>query len=103
MEVTTRMELADTLRRAANGTIPEEEFWRLFRDWSTTVDDPRIMIAWEQAEHYWTNFHERNVFSIRVKPDEGQLEQGREAFRLLARAFEEDWTEERIEEQLHQI
>jgi hypothetical protein len=97
------MEIASTLRRAAEGTIPEEEFWRRFRDWSAIVDDPRIMIAWEQADHYWANFHERNIFFIRVKPDEGQLLQGREALGLLAKAFEEDWSEERIEKALHQI
>ena len=103
MEVATRLELVDTFRLAANGTIPEEEFWRRFRDWSITLDDPRTMIAWEQADHYWANFHERNIFSVRVKPDEGQLEQGREALRLLAKAFEEDWSEERIEKALHKI
>jgi hypothetical protein len=103
LAVATRAEIAETLRRAANGTIPEEEFWRRFGNWSATFDDPRIIIARYQAEHYWGNFHERNIFFIRVKPDEGQLIQGREALNLLAQAFEEDWAEERIEHELHQI
>src|SRR5689334_12209361 len=90
--VATRMEVADTLRSAAAGAIPEEEFWRRFRDWSATIDDPRIMIAWEQAEHYWSNFHRRNIFLVPVKADKSQLERGREALTLLAKAFEEDWS-----------
>jgi hypothetical protein len=97
LAVATRAEIADTLRRAANGTIPEEELWRRFRNWSATFDDPRIIIASYQAEHYGGNFHARNIFFIRVNPDEEQLIQGREALNLLAQAFEEDWAEERIE------
>jgi hypothetical protein len=103
LTLATRAEIADTLRRAANGTIPEEEFWQRFDRWSATFDDARILITREQAEHYWGNFHARNIFFIRVKPDEGQLRQGREALNLLAQAFEEDWPEQRLEHELHEI
>jgi hypothetical protein len=103
LTVATRAKIADTLRRAANGTIPEEEFWRRFRSWSGTFDDPRIIIARYQAEHYWANLHARNIFFIRVKPDEEQLIQGREALNLLAQAFQENWPEKRLEHALHQI
>src|SRR2546423_12512748 len=99
----TRLEIAETLLRAADGTIPEDEFWQRFRSWSMTLKDPRIMIAWEEADHYWSNFHRKNIFFIRVKPDENQLEQGREALRLLAKAFGDGWVEERIEKELRQI
>lgn len=103
MEVTTRITVAETLRQAAEGTIPEEEFWRRFQDWSNSLNDPRIMLAWEQAEHYWSNFHRRNIFFIPVKPDKDQLDQGKEALLLLAKAFEEDWSQGRIEKELHLI
>lgn len=103
MAVSTRLEIANILRRAAHNTVPEQEFWQRFRDWSVNIKDGRIMIAWEQAEHYWNNFHQRNIFLFRVKPDAGQLYVGREALQLLAKAFEEDWSEERMEKELHEI
>jgi hypothetical protein len=103
LDAATRMEIASTLRRAAEAAILEDEFWRRFRDWTNKGEDPRVMIAWEQADHYWSNFHRKNIFLVRLKPDDGQLQQGREALRLLAKAFEEDWSEQRIEKALQQV
>jgi hypothetical protein len=48
-------------------------------------------------------FSPKEYFFVRVKQDENQLQQGREALGLLAKAFEEDWSEEQIERALHQI
>lgn len=103
MEMSTRMEIAETLRHAADGIIPEESFWERLRRWRGSVDDPRILIVWEEADHYWANFHERNLLGIHVKPHKSQLEHGRRTLRMLAQAFEEDWDEARIEEALSSI
>lgn len=103
MEMTTRSEIAETLRRAADGMIPEDLFWEKFRDWRRSQDDPRFLTAWEEAGHFWGNFHERNIFLIPVQPDKYQLENGRTTLRMLAQAFEEDWEESRIEKALDNI
>ena len=103
MEISIRLQVAETLRRAAEGAVSEEEFWERFRNWSAAFDDPRIMMAWEQAEHFWANFHARNLLLMHVKPDPLQVEHGQEVFRLLAQAFEEDWSEERVEQELNRI
>lgn len=98
-----RKEIAATLRQGADQSISEADFWRRLENWRKTVTDPRIMIAWEQADHFWGNFHATNIFLMKAKPDKHQVEQGQEHLRLLARGFEEDWNEQRMEEELHQI
>lgn len=103
MEMRIRKEMAETLRRAAEGAISEDQFWGKFRDWRRSQDDPRFLMAWEEAGHYWGNFHERNIFFIPVKPNKSQLRQGQRTLRMLAQAFEEDWDEGRIEKALNDI
>jgi hypothetical protein len=103
MNMNTRKEIVETLRQAADGTIPEQLFWEKFKSWRRSESDPRFMTAWYHADEYWGNFHARNIFLIPVKPNKYQLKQGQDILRILAQAFEEDWHQDRIEKALNDI
>jgi len=87
----------------AGGTISETDFWpEMDRLWHE-ADDPVIAIAYEEAHHYWGNLHERNILLMRTKPKPAFVAQGRELFRMLARALEEGWPEERVQKAVKDI
>jgi hypothetical protein len=87
----------------ADATISETDFWPEMDLLSHEVDDPVIAIAYEEAHHYWGNFHERNILLMRTKPKPAFVTQGRQLFRTLARALEERWPEERVQEAVKHI
>jgi len=60
---------ANLLRAAANQTISEGEFREKFKNLEAPADDPMAKIAYENAAHFWGNFHERNPLLMRSKPD----------------------------------
>jgi hypothetical protein len=69
--------LATLLRAAATKTVPEKDFCAQFKSLVDPVREPVANLAYESAIHYWGNFHQRNRFLIRVKPDRHQVQQGR--------------------------
>jgi hypothetical protein len=83
--------LAALLRRAASQTIPEDEFWTEFNALSERLKDPVVEVALESATHYWGNFHKRSIFLFPLKPNRGQLEQGRNELNLIAYGLEAGW------------
>jgi|SRR5271155_447957 len=87
----------------ADGTVSEVDFWpemdRLFHE----LDDPIVALAREEAHHYWGNFHARNILLVRTKPKPAFVAQGREMFRTFARALEEHWPEEKVQEAVKHI
>ena len=87
----------------ADATISETDFWPEMDRLSHEVNDPVIAIAYEEAHHYWGNFHEKNILLMHTKPKPASVAQGRELFRTLARALEERWSEERVEKALKEI
>ena len=98
-----RIQVAKLLRAAADGAISEADFWPEMDRLFPSLDDPVVALAHEEAHHYWGNFHQRNIFLVRVKPDPMQVSQGKETFRVLARAIEEGWSLEQAEEALRRI
>ena len=103
MNFTERERLAVLLRKAAALTITESEFWPELKTFSERVKEPIVEVASESATHYWGNFHQRNILLIPVKPDNGQLEQGRNRLALIAQALEGDWALDELEARLKEI
>jgi len=60
-------------------------------------------LAFESATHYWGNFHQRNLFFIRVKPDRFQLQQGQNELNLIADALDGNWPISELERKLKDI
>jgi len=101
--VEDRIKLAALLRRAAAHTIPEDEFWTEFNALSERFKEPVVEVALESATHYWGNFHKRSIFLFRLKPNRGQLEQGRNELNLIADGLEAGWELPELEEKLKAI
>jgi hypothetical protein len=101
MDSLTRTAIASALRNAADGTIPEEEFYKQFRVWQeANREDDLMMITSEEIEHYWGFLnHTRNIFGFRVRP-KNILKAYRERLRILAKAYEEEWDPERAQREV---
>ncbi len=91
IEPDVQKKLAALLRAAAARTVAEKDFWLQFKSLADAVGEPVAGLAYESATHYWGNFHERNVFLIRVKPDRHQLLQGENELNLIADALDNNW------------
>lgn len=103
MDRETQTKLAALLRAAAARAVPEDDFWRQFKTLIDPFSDRFAGIAHETADHYWGNFHERNILLIPVRPDVGQVMQGQDALNLIAEALEQDWPLEKLKRRLHDI
>ena len=104
MTLEDRSKLAALLRKAASQTILENDFWKEFNALSGRVNEPIVEIALETATHYWGNFHQRSIFFlIPVRPNPGQLGQGRNELSLIAEALESEWELRTLEEKLKDI
>jgi len=95
--------LAALLRAAATQTVPEKDFWAQFKSLVDPVREPVAGLAYESAIHYWGNFHQRNLFLNRVKPDRHQLLQGQEELNLIADALDANWPVSELKSRLKDI
>jgi hypothetical protein len=103
MVLDTQKKLAALLRAAATRTVPEKDFWVELKRLVDPVADPVAGLAYESATHYWGNFHERNLFLIRVKPDRYQLLQGQNELNLIADGIEGNWPIEELKRKLDDV
>lgn len=103
MELDIQKKLATLLRAAATQTVPEKDFWAQFKSLVDPVREPVASLAYESAIHYWGNFHQRNLFLIRVKPDRHQVQQGKEQLNLIAEGLDQDWPFEKLKRKLDDI
>lgn len=103
MELDTQKKLAALLRAAAAQTVPEKDFWAQFKRLVDPVAEPVAGLAYESATHYWGNFHQRNLFLIRVKPDRHQLLQGQNELTLIAEALDGNWPVSELDRKLKDI
>ncbi|HEX3738439.1 MAG TPA: hypothetical protein VHV29_01820 [Terriglobales bacterium] len=103
MELDTQKKLAALLRGAATQTVTEKDFWAQFTGLVDPVTEPVAGLAYESATHYWGNFHQRNLFLIRVKPDRHQLLQGQNELNLIADALDANWPVSELERKLKDI
>ena len=99
-----RQKLAALLREAAAQTISEGRFWADFNALCERIREPVVEVAMESAIHYWGAFHERSVFFfVPLKPNPGQVEQGRNELNLIAEGLEAGWTVSVLEGRLKAI
>ncbi len=103
MELDTQNKLASLLRAAATQTVPEKDSWAQFKRLVDPVREPVAGLAYESAVHYWGNFHQRNLFLIRVKPDRHQLLQGQNGLNLIADGIDGNWPIEELKRKLDDI
>jgi hypothetical protein len=103
MELHAQKKLAAVLRAAATQTISEKEFWAQFTGIVDPTTEPVAGLAYESATHYWGNFHERNLFLIRVKPERYQLLQGQNELNLIADAIDGNWPLSELKRKLKDI
>lgn len=102
MEPDVRRKLAALLRSAASQAVSEDDFWDQFNGLAN-LGQPAAALAFESATHYWGNFHQRNLFLIRVKPDPNQVSQGQDELNLIADALDQDWPISELKEKLTDI
>jgi hypothetical protein len=95
--------LAALLRAAATQTVPEKDFWAQFESLVDPVREPVAGLSYESAIHYWGNFHQRNLFLIRVKPDRLQLLQGQNEPNLIADGIDGNWPIEELKWKLDDV
>jgi len=91
------------LRAAATQTVPEKDFWAQFKRLVDPAREPVAGLAYESAVHYWGNFHQRNLFLIRVKPDRHQLLQGQNELNLIADGIDGNWPIEELKRKLDDV
>lgn len=103
MELDIQKKLATLLRAAATQTVPEKDFWAQFKGLVDPAREPVAGLAYEAAIHYWGNFHQRNLFLIRVKPDRHQVQQGKEQLNLIAEGLDQDWPVEELKRKLDDV
>ena len=103
MELDTQKNLAALLRAAAAQTVSEEDFWAQFEKLVDPIAEPVADLAYESATHYFGNFHERNLFLIRTKPDRHQLLQGQNELNLIADALDANWPVSELEHKLKDV
>lgn len=103
MELDVQKKLAALLRAAATQTVPEKDFWVQFKNLVDPVGEPVAGLAYESAIHCWGNFHQRNLFLIRVKPDRHQLLQGQNELNLIADALDNNWPVPEVRRRLKDI
>lgn len=103
MEADIQRRLAVLLRAAAAQTIPERDFWVQFKGLVDPFSDLIAGLAYESATHYWGNFHERNLFFIRVRPDRYQVLQGKNELNLIADALDNNWSVSDLKQKLKDI
>jgi hypothetical protein len=104
MEPDDRSKLAALLKRAAEQSIAESDFWAAFNILAERIKEPVVEAALESATHYWGNFHAKSIlFLIPVKPSGEQLQQGRNELNLIAEALEAGWELPMLEEKLKDI
>jgi hypothetical protein len=103
MELGIQKELASLLRAAATQAVTEKDFWAQFKSLVDPAREPIAGLAYESAIHYWGNFHQRNLFLIRVKPDRHQLLQGQNELNLIADGLDEGWELRVLKEKLKAV
>jgi hypothetical protein len=103
MKMETKKNFANLLRAAASQTISEADFWEKFKNIEAPADDPMAKIAYENATHFWGNFHERSLLLTRSKPDRYQVQQGKAQLNLIAEGLDQDWPVEELKRKLDDI
>jgi hypothetical protein len=83
-----RNEVAGCLERLADQEVWNLELWQRCHDLlKANWDDELLEYVYDDVVHYSGEFHARNIFGFRVKPDRHQLRRYRQEFRDIATAL----------------
>jgi hypothetical protein len=87
----TRNAIAEALENLATQESWDSELWQLCYDLVTANSENELVgYVHDDLIHYDGNFHSRNLFGFRAKPDPHELEDYRHEFRAIAAALRED-------------
>ena len=85
----TRKQVADSLVRLSEQSEWNPELWQRCYDLvKANWDNELLEYVHDDLIHYSGEFHSRNIFGFRVKPDRYQLENYRQEFRDIASALQ---------------
>jgi len=88
MEDAVRIEVADCLERLADQAAWNPELWQRCQDLvKANWDNELLEYVYDDIVHYSGEFHSRNIFGFRVKPDRYQMRRYRQEFRDIATAL----------------
>lgn len=88
MDEAARMEVAESLEHLAEQEVWNQELWqRCYELVKANLDNDLLEYVYDDVIHYSGEFHSRNIFGFRVKPDRYQLENYRQEFRDIAKAL----------------
>jgi hypothetical protein len=68
MEQFTDEEMVTYLRRAADRTVGQEEFYKFFNAWTLQTTSPLVDIIERVAKYYWGDLSARSIFFLIHKP-----------------------------------
>jgi len=87
--------MASYLRRAADGSVMEDDFYKFFRGWMNANPGLLTDIIFEEVEHFWPAADERAFLGFRIGAPKNIQENNKQRLRILATALEEGWDGER--------
>jgi hypothetical protein len=61
----TNNEMASYLRRAAEGTVTQSEFFEYFETWKSETKSPLSELVHEEVEKFWADLTSRNLLFIK--------------------------------------
>jgi hypothetical protein len=80
--------VAESLEHLAEQEVWNPELWQRCYDLlKANWDNDLLEYVYDDVVHYSGEFHSRNIFGFRVKPDRYQLEHYRQEFRDIAKAL----------------
>jgi hypothetical protein len=88
-------EMASHLRRAADGTVTQTDFYEYFRNWMADNPGPLTEVIFEEVEHFWPAADEHKILGFRIGAPKNIQENNKQRLRILARSVEEGWDAER--------
>lgn len=94
--------MATYLRRAAEGTVTQTDFYEYFRNWMADNPGPLTDLIFEEVEHFWPAADERKILGFRIGAPKNIQENNKQRLRILARSLEEGWDAERARNEVDQ-
>ncbi|HXY23409.1 MAG TPA: hypothetical protein VEI73_02085 [Candidatus Acidoferrum sp.] len=95
-------QMATYLRRAADGSITQDDFYEYFRRWKTANPGALTEVIFEEVEHFWAAANERKFLGFRLGAPKNIQESNKQRLRILATALEEGWDGERARNEIDQ-
>jgi hypothetical protein len=94
--------VASYLRRAADGTVTQADFYEYFRNWMAGNPGPLTDVIFEEVEHFWPAADERKLLGFHVGAPKNIQQNNKQRLRILARSLAEGWDAERARNEVDQ-